>query len=119
MKFKTFILAALVAVSSHSLALTEKSSTLAISDVSKDRMHSVNHMSSAAHNLYMFWVNGLSDNCESLFLFADDDPFLFSSVLSGLSNSNTQNIQVYYHTDVRGPWGDQKSCQLTSFTVLR
>ena len=114
-----YLLLGLILLSTLAYANTEKSSSFLSGDVEIRRMHSVTHTNIGAQNMYMFMVSGLEDDCKSLYLYPEDDPFLFASVLAGLSASKTEEISVYYHVDsnLRGPWGDSFSCQLTSFSV--
>lgn len=102
------------------LAGAEKSTTVPIASVTSHRMHSVTHQLAGAHNLYLVYVSGLQEGCTKLYLFADKDPYLFSSVISGLSSQKTSSVLFYYHTDdsARGPWGDTSACRISSFTVM-
>jgi len=117
--FKRIILLSISALAMNAFSHTEKSNTLAISQVTKHRMHSVSHTNSGANNMFMMYVSGLQEGCNSLYLYADKDPYLFSAVISGLASQKATSIQVIYHVDdsTRGPWGDASSCRLTSFSV--
>jgi hypothetical protein len=116
---RLFFLLAGILFSINSLALTEKQLTTGISNVTKHRMHSVVHMNIGVKNIYTIYINGLTDGCSNVYINAEKDPYLYSAAISGVSSPRTSTIQVFYHIDseVRGPWGDPGSCQLTSFSV--
>jgi len=106
----------------YSSALNEASVSVAISDIASFRMHSVEHQNGKAGNLGLIWVSTqLEENCNKLHFYADEDPFLFSTILSSFNNSKHSNAIIVYHTDSseRGPWGDSGSCEITSFTTKK
>jgi hypothetical protein len=114
-----WILAGLLFPAVSALAI-EKASILSPDRISWLRTHSVTHPNPLAQNMTMLAVSGLEDDCESLYFYSDKDPFLYSTVLTWISGENVSSVKVYFVTDVdRGPWGDNKSCKLTSFTIMR
>jgi len=109
-----------VMFSSPSYSATEKNSTLSTSNISMLRTHSVSHSNSLAQNMTMFWVTGLQDGCFSLYIYTDKDPFLYSTILAGVTKESINTFKVYYIVDEdRGPWGDNGSCKLTSFSIVK
>ena len=103
-----------------SFAATEKSSILPTNNISSLRTHSVTHANSSAQNVTMFWISGLEDGCTSLYLYSDKDPFLYSTALAGVTKETIATIKVFYLVDAeRGPWGDNGSCKLTSFSIIK
>jgi len=102
-----FLLCITLSLSFPVLALTEMHSTVSINRVVQHRMHSISHRHEKVENMYKIYVSGLEENCKSVYLYADKDPYIFATAMSALSSQKTQTISLYYHVDdsVRGLGG--------------
>ena len=109
----------LVFLSSTAFSNDERSITVDPSALTPLRAHSITHANSGAKKMQMMWVNGLSSGCDSVYLYADEDQALYSTVLAAFTSGS--RVKIYYGVDedTRGPWGDDKSCRLTSVTMVR
>ena len=105
----------LLTCSSAIFGYSEAVTTVTADKITQYRAHSISH--ATAKNMHMFLVNGLSSGCNSVFLYADQDPYLFATTLSAIQKQQT--VTLIYDVDAKGPWGDPSYCQLTSITINR
>ena len=116
--YKTIVVTLVFLTMSFSVnANTERQIVVDASAISSLRAHSSKHHVSNARSMQMMWIGGLSDGCTSVYLYANDDPALYSTVLAAFTTRS--KIRLYYAIDAsnRGPWGDTSSCLLTSITL--
>ena len=102
--------------SSTVFGVTEVSTTVTSAQITQYRAHSVEHPNYGARNMHMFSVIGLSNGCNTVYFYADQDSFLYSTTLAAILKRET--VSLSYDVDSRGPWGDASSCKLTSISIL-
>lgn len=78
------------------------------------RTHSATHPVRNAGKMQMFFVAGLAEGCNSVYLYTDQDHGLFAVLLGAFFKDI--GFRLRYETDRRGPWGDTTSCAITSIT---
>jgi 20S proteasome alpha/beta subunit len=116
MKLINLALPALIAISGAANSAQEKVLKISTNDISALRSHSASHHVVGAQNVTMMWLPNLFNGCSTVFLYGDQDPFLYATVLAGVNKSTPVDVTVIYDVDSKGSW-DQTSCKLTSFTI--
>jgi hypothetical protein len=110
------IIFALLLFSPLVFAVNEQRITVSPDEVTKVRTHSAQHYVAGAKNMTMFWLSGLEADCNSVYFYNDIDPFLYSTVMTGLTKDNISSVEIIYDVDSRGSW-DSEACKLTSFSI--
>ena len=94
-----------------SLAWNEQSVQVATATQKILRTHSSHHQIATVQNGVSVIVGGLVSGCQSLYLYPDQDPWTYSTLVAAISKNVT--FTIAYDVDQKSPW-DGKACAITS-----